>query len=235
MNRSEGWPRVVVIDYGLGNLFSVARALHAIGAEVQVSSSPEMVWQAERLILPGVGAFGEGMQRLRSGGFIDPIRHAVDSGCPLLGICLGMQLLFSESEEFGLHQGLGLVEGRVVRLREADLAGRRVKVPHVGWSALRPAGSAQRWNSTVLRGVAPGEMTYFVHSFAAHPQEEAVSIAQTGYGGYEYCAVVHRGPITGCQFHPEKSGEVGLQILRNFVGGTPEEEGVVRDAVRQNA
>lgn len=222
MSHRDGEPRVVVIDYGLGNLFSVVRALKAVGAEAEITASPETIRRAERLILPGVGAFGEGMQRLRSGGLIDPLRQAAQSGRPLLGICLGMQLLFNESEEFGLHKGLGFIEGRVARLRETDPAERRVKIPHVGWSELNPVLPGERWGSTILRGLAPGEMAYFVHSFAAYPAHEAASIAQVRYGGHDYCAAVQRENIMGCQFHPEKSGAIGLQILRNFVADTRE-------------
>ena len=222
MKRLEGEPRVIVIDYGLGNLFSVVRALHAVGAAATITSSAEAVRRAERLILPGVGAFGEGMQRLQSGGLIDPLLQALQSGRRLLGICLGMQLLFSESEEFGSYEGLGLIEGRVTRLHETDVAGRRIKVPHVGWSGLNPSPPDERWGSSILRGLTQGDMTYFVHSFAASPAQDADSIAQMSYGGRDYCAVVQRGNIIGCQFHPEKSGEIGLQILRNFVALTHE-------------
>lgn len=211
--------RVAVVDYGVGNLFSIARALAYLGAQADIASSPEAIQGAERLILPGVGAFGEGMEQLRARGLIDPIRRSVQSGCPLLGICLGMQLLFSEGEEFGLHTGLGMIGGRVTRLSERDPEGHRVKVPHVGWSELQRAPVNGQWSSTILRGLTEGDAMYFVHSYAPRPTSDSVSVAQITYGGSRYCAVVHHGRVTGCQFHPEKSGEAGLQILRNFVAG----------------
>lgn len=208
--------RVTVVDYGLGNLFSIMRALTHVGAHVDITSNPEAIPRTQRLILPGVGAFGDGMLQLRSRGLIEPIQQVALAGRPLLGICLGMQLLFSRSEEFGPHEGLGLIKGKVVRLRDTDPTGNRVKVPHVGWSELKPRVSLRDWGSTVLEGLAEGEAMYFVHSFVPCP-EEPVAIAQNAYGGYSYCAVVEKGNIIGFQCHPEKSGEVGLEALRNFL------------------
>lgn len=212
--------RVTVVDYGLGNLFSIRRALSALGAEVEVTSTADAIRQAHWVILPGVGAFGDGMQQLRTRGLVEPIRAFVQSGGPLLGICLGMQLLFSESDEFGRHEGLNLLPGRVIRLRDADPSGRRVKVPHIGWSELRPSrGAGDAWSATILEGLVAGDSMYFVHSYVPAPEDEAVTIADMHYGGHPYAAVVGKGRLVGCQFHPEKSGEVGLHLLRNFLSG----------------
>ena len=216
---SEMERRVTVVDYGLGNLFSISRALSALGAVAEVTSNPEAVRQARWVILPGVGAFGDGMQQLHVRGLVESIRAFVQSGGPLLGICLGMQLLFSESEEFGRHEGLALLPGKVVRLRDADVSGRRVKVPHIGWSELRPSRSVGEWSATILEGLAAGDAMYFVHSYVPTPEDEAVTIAQMHYGGHPYAAVVGQGRLAGCQFHPEKSGETGLRLLRNFLSG----------------
>ena len=208
---------VTVIDYGLGNLFSICRALTYIGAQAEVVSDPMAVRRAQGLVLPGVGAFGDGMRQLTARGLTEPLREAARAGRPLLGICLGMQLLFTESEEFGRHEGLGLIEGRVRRLRGTDPDGRRVKVPHIGWSALEPCAAAERWRGTVLEGLAPGDAMYFVHSYVPFPEREAATLARMRHGGHAYAAVVAEGRATGCQFHPEKSGEAGLSLLRNFV------------------
>lgn len=209
--------RVVVIDYGLGNLFSIKRALSYVGAHVDVTSSGRDVLRAEVVVLPGVGAFGDGMHQLRERGLVEPILQFAQSGRPVLGICLGMQLLFSEGEEFGLHEGLNLIEGKVARLCESDPDGRRVKVPHVGWSELVSAESRKDWGNTILKGLSEGEAMYFVHSYVPFPKDQDVSIAQIEYGGCWYCAVVQKENLIGCQFHPEKSGKAGLHLLRNLI------------------
>lgn len=213
----SGEKRVAVVDYGLGNLFSISRALAHVGAQVEVVSSADGIMQAQGLILPGVGAFGDGIEHLRASGLIGSILQFAESGRPLLGICLGMQLLFEESEEFGVSEGLGLIEGKVVRLCNIDSAGQRVKVPHIGWSSLLHEESTQMWDHTVLERLCMGSATYFVHSYTPIPIRESEAIAQIIYGDQRYCAAVRKDNITGVQFHPEKSGEVGLHILRNYV------------------
>ncbi len=220
MNSNYMEKRVTVVDYGLGNLFSIRRALAYIGVRVEITSSTEVIRQAEWLILPGVGSFGDGMQQLRTRGLIEPILQFAQSGRPLLGICLGMQLLFSASEEFGLHEGLGLIKGNVAQLHNADPTGRRVKVPHVGWSELIRPRSLTDWGSTILEGPLEGDAMYFIHSYVPYPENESVIIAQINYGGYLYCAAIEQGNVIGCQFHPEKSGKAGLHLLRNFIGRT---------------
>lgn len=205
-------PKVTVIDYGIGNLHSVQKALRHEGADVTLSAEPAVVRAAERLLLPGVGAFGDGMRELKARGLVQPILDAVGQGTPFLGICLGMQLLLSESEEFGRHEGLGLIPGKVVLL--TPQAG--FKVPHIGWNRLTPP-PGRDWKGSVLEDVAPGTATYFVHSYSAVPEQEAHRLADVDYGGFRISAAVKKGNITGCQFHPEKSGPVGLQILKRFL------------------
>ena len=214
-----GAPEVAVIDYGVGNLFSVQRGLEYCGANVTITADHEKVLSAPRVVLPGVGAFGKAMNELQCLGLVDIIRRIAEQGVPLLGICLGMQLLFDESEEFGVTKGLGLIPGRVVPVPAATASGDRQKIPHIGWSALQPSGASVDWAETLLKDNAPGDAAYFVHSFMAIPDQPAHRIANCLYGENEIAAVVGRANISGCQFHPEKSGEVGLKILRAFCGG----------------
>ncbi|HKW59004.1 MAG TPA: imidazole glycerol phosphate synthase subunit HisH [Candidatus Dormibacteraeota bacterium] len=208
---------VTVIDY-LGNLGSVSRALDWLGAEVEITDAPERVTGAGHLILPGDGAFGYGMQQLRDKELLEPIREFIDSGRPFLGICVGMQVLMSESEEFGRHAGLDIVPGRVVPFAKGDF-----KVPHIGWSFLNAPsgrnghGGPASWDGTILADLKPGDSVYFVHSFVAVPEDAAHNLAETEYGGEPFCAVIARDNVTGCQFHPEKSGPVGLRILKRFM------------------
>jgi glutamine amidotransferase len=208
--------RITVIDYGIGNVHSVVKALTFVGADVTLTADPGAIAVASQLVLPGVGAFGDGMRELTQRGLIAPIVEAVAKGTPLLGICLGMQLLLDESDEFGTHRGLGLIPGSVRRIEPTDGA----KVPHVGWNRLEPA-AGRSWAGTILANVTPGTPVYFVHSYAAHPASEGHRLADTTYGGHTVSAAICRGNVTGCQFHPEKSGPVGLSMLEQFVGAGP--------------
>lgn len=208
---------VTVVDYGLGNLFSVSRALERCGAQVLVSAEPSAIESAERLLLPGVGSFAKGMDGLRARGLIDALRGYALSGRPFLGICLGLQLLFDSSEEFGSHAGLGLIPGKVVQIPGVGADGQRHKIPHIGWNALREVSGGTPWSRSLLGRTAPGACVYFVHSFTAFPAEEAHRVADCDYDGCRISAVVKRGNVQGCQFHPEKSGEVGLEALRTFL------------------
>ena len=209
--------KVTVIDYGLSNLRSVQNALTHCGAEVVLTNSPADVRAAEALVLPGVGAFRDGMAGLERLGLVDVIRQKAAEGTPLLGICLGMQMLFGESEEFGTCPGLGLIPGRVVKIPDSDVQGNPQKVPHIRWDPLFPAGGRADFNGTVLEKVAPGQECYFIHSYEAKPADEADRLADTRYGGRSVCAVAAHGSVVGCQFHPEKSGPVGLSILSQFI------------------
>ena len=195
-----------IIDYGVGNLFSLCSSCKAIGEEAFVSGDASELVKADRLILPGVGAFEDAAKKLRDTGMADFVRQQAAEGKPLLGICLGMQLLFEKSYEYGCHEGLGLLKGQVVPM-EGKLPP-ELKIPHMGWNALDVKGG------TLLDGLT-GQYVYFVHSFFAENCAESPS-AVTEYG-IPITAAVERGNIYGCQFHPEKSGNVGLSILRKFV------------------
>jgi imidazole glycerol-phosphate synthase subunit HisH len=207
---------VAVVDYGAGNLLSVARAFENAGADVHLVSEPNAVLAAERLVLPGVGAFGDGMAELHARGLGDAIKRWVENERPLLGICLGMQMLMEFSEEFGNHAGLGLVEGGVTAIPRANVTGVRHKVPHIGWNELLP-GSTEDWRATILERTSPGEAVYFVHSFEAQPQRPAHRLAECNYNGLRLAAVISSGLVYGCQFHPEKSGPTGLRIISSFL------------------
>ncbi len=207
---------VVVIDYGLGNLHSVQRGLEQCGASVTITSDPARILAAPRVVLPGVGAFGNAVQELERLGLVEVLRSVAASGKPLLGICLGMQLLLDESEEFGMHRGLSIIPGRVVSLPGTTVEGVPQKIPHIGWSALLPAHVVADWQDSALVGTQPGDAVYFVHSFMAQPQDAADRLADCIFGGHRVAAAIRRGQVIGCQFHPEKSGKVGLAILRTF-------------------
>ena len=194
-----------IIDYGVGNLFSLCSSCKAIGEEAFVSGDASQLAKADRLILPGVGAFEDAARKLNDSGMAEFVRQQAASGKPLLGICLGMQLLFEKSYEYGCHQGLGLLKGQVVPM-EGKLP-ENLKIPHMGWNAL----DVRR--GTLLEGLS-GQYVYFVHSFFAENCEDSLS-AVTEYG-ISITAAVEKGNIFGCQFHPEKSGNVGLSILRKF-------------------
>jgi glutamine amidotransferase len=213
---------VAVMDYGVGNLLSVRRALEHCGATVTVTADREALMSAARVILPGVGAFANAMTELRNRGLDGVAKEVAANGIPLLGICLGMQMLLDESEEFGVTAGLGLIPGRVVPVPSTTAAGDPHKIPHIGWNALVSSRRRASWDDTVLRPVKPGEAVYFVHSFMANPADPEDRIADCLYGDRPISAVIGRGNVLGCQFHPEKSGEVGLKILRAFLeNGAP--------------
>ena len=210
-------PEVTIIDYGVGNLLSVQRGLEHCGAKVTLTADPEQILVAKRVVLPGVGAFRNAMQALDQLGLVVVICEIARRQTPLLGICLGMQLLLDESEEFGITAGLGLIPGRVIPVPAQTLSGEMQKIPHIGWSAQHPSIASGGWSGTLLRDNRPGEAAYFVHSFMAVPMDPTHRIADCVYGGHLIPAAIGRDQITGCQFHPEKSGEVGLKILRRFI------------------
>jgi len=201
----------------VGNLLSVRRGLEHCGAEVIQSSDPKVILASEKIILPGVGAFPIAMGLLSKLNLISVIQELGELETPLLGICLGMQLLMDESEEFGVTAGLGLIPGRVVAVPSERKDGQFQKVPHIGWSGLLASKEIDDWNGTLLQDIEPGEAAYFVHSFMAQPADHNDLLAHAIYGGHRISAVISKNQITGCQFHPEKSGEVGLKILRRFI------------------
>ena len=200
---------VAIIDYGVGNLFSVEKALAAAGAEVQVTNDAEIIRQVERIVLPGVGAFGDCMREFRGSGLVEVLKERVKEGVPLLGICVGLQILFEDSEESPGVPGLGLIKGHVRKIEAPGL-----KVPHMGWNSLEPIGES----SGLWQGLKMPSYVYFVHSYHAVPDDRSVVTAVTQYGT-ELTAAVRQGNIQATQFHPEKSGDTGLAILRNFVTG----------------
>ena len=209
---------VTVIDYGIGNLLNVVRALQHCGAEVTVVDNATQVADfPDRLVLPGVGAFADGMLELKARGFDDLVKRFALTERPFLGICVGAQMLFDVGEEFGDHAGLGLIPGRVMPVPSVDLSGRAHRIPHIGWSALEKPANRSSWGRTILDRIEPLEPMYFVHSFAPVPTHEDHRLADTYYNGVRICAAVARGSIYGCQFHPERSARHGLDILSTFL------------------
>ena len=201
---------IAVIDYGVGNLFSLCSSLKKIGAQCCVTDSAKEIEKADKLILPGVGAFGDAADKLKKSGLADIVKQSAEDGKPLLGICLGMQMLFEKSYEYGEHEGLGLIKG-VVRPLSDFISG--LKIPHMGWNSL----DIKDRNCPIISNSESGDYVYFVHSFCGVCSDESQLTATTFYGT-NVTAVVERGNIFGTQFHPEKSGETGLKILQAFAG-----------------
>ena len=204
-----------IVDFGMGNLFSVRQACELVGLQAWIAASAEEVAAAEAVILPGVGAFGDAMATLQREGLADALREAAGAGKPFMGICLGMQLLMREGFEFGRHRGLGILEGDVVRFEECREGAWRLKVPQIGWNQIAPPAGLG-WEASCLEGVAPGSFVYFVHSFYVRPRDPSVVLATARYGTIEFCAALRHGNIFACQFHPERSGPAGLAIYRSF-------------------
>lgn len=206
--------QVTIVDYGVGNLFSVSRALEQCGADVVISADPAQIEASERVVLPGVGAFADGMRGLHACGLVEPVRRFAASGRPLLGICLGMQMLASVSQEFGSHEGLGLIPGQVVPLPTVVEEGRALKIPHIGWDVIDPA---YQWEASMMADTSPGTAVYLVHSFHVVPDDPRHVLATYRFGDRPITAAIRYGNIQGCQFHPEKSGPAGLRMLSGFV------------------
>ena len=207
---------IAIVDYGVGNLFSLQSSLKAIGAEVTVTGDPQVLRDADKIILPGVGAFGDAVEKLRQNGLDQVVIEQALNGKPLLGICLGMQLLFETGEEYGIHRGLGLIPGRVVSME--GVVPEDYKIPHIGWNHLifpdDRKGHVSGEKRPIFKCIEEGDCVYFVHSFFATDCKESV-IADTEYGAL-LTAAVQKDNIFGCQFHPEKSGQTGLSILKAF-------------------
>ena len=204
---------IAIVDYGVGNLFSLKSSLVAIGAEAVVTADPQVLRAADKIILPGVGAFGDAAKKLSDSGLADVLIEEAKGGKPLLGICLGMQLLFETSYEYGIHRGLGLIPGEIRPIAEVIPAG--LKIPHIGWNPLILKGEKH----PLLRYIHEGDCVYFVHSYFAtdcDASDGASAVIATAEYGRELTAAVARGNVMGCQFHPEKSGKVGLSILKAF-------------------
>jgi len=207
---------IAIIDYGVGNVFSLTSSMNYIGAETVVTSDPKEIEAADGILLPGVGAYSDAAKKLRDSGLADVIKAQAAKGKPLMGICLGMQLLFEKSYEYGEEDGLGLIPGKIVPIR--DVAPAEYKIPHIGWNSLhftRPDGKVSWKKNALFKYTEEGECVYFVHSFYATDCEKN-TIAVTDYGA-RLTAAVANGNVYGCQFHPEKSGKTGLIILKAFV------------------
>ena len=201
---------IAVIDYGMGNLRSVVKGFEKVGVRAEVTTDAGRIAAASGVVLPGVGAFGMAMEHLRATGLDDLIVKTINEGTPFLGICLGLQLLFDESDEFGPVRGLGVLAGRVQRFFP-DGAPPGVKIPHMGWNGLQ-----LRAPTPVLAGIPEGEHVYFVHSFYVAPEDPSIIATTTEYGGVDFTSSITRGKLFACQFHPEKSGSTGLRLLKNF-------------------
>lgn len=208
---------LVIIDYGAGNLLSVHRALKYLGFDTVISSDANIILSASKLILPGVGAFGDAMNALNRMRLVEPIKFAASNGIPILGICLGMQLLLDESEEFGVSRGLGLIPGKVLPLSQKRGIAANVKIPNIGWRRLlaKRGDSFEGGDVSCFKGDL-GKYYYFVHSYYAQPKKNEHIHSSSEYGGVLFPAVIGSGKIIGCQFHPEKSGPNGLNFLRDF-------------------
>ena len=208
---------ISAIDYGIGNILSVIRAFEFCGTKVLVVNSKKGIENSEVLVLPGVGAFSKGMKELVERDYILPIKKFCKSGKPFLGICLGMQMMFESSEEFGFHKGLSLVKGQVKSIPSTDGNDKPHKIPHIGWNELISTGSMADWKDTILENVQKQNAVYFVHSFAADITSSENCLATCDYNGRKLAAVIESENLYGCQFHPEKSGASGLQIIKNFI------------------
>jgi glutamine amidotransferase len=208
---------VTIVDYGMGNLLSVAKAFEHCGAEVRISDRHEHIESTDFLILPGVGAFANAIEELKKQKLDAAIKEFALTERPFLGICLGMQLMFEWSEEFGHHQGIGLLPGTVQAIEHTDIKGNRHKIPHIGWAAIMPPVSHNDWENSILKNTAEKAEFYFVHSFTAIPAIAGHRLADTYYNGRLISAAVKSGNLYGCQFHPEKSGREGLKIIESFL------------------
>lgn len=206
--------KIVIVDYGLGNLFSIKQACKYLGYNTVLSSEANTILDAANLILPGVGSFEIAMKKLNEHNLVDTLKSYVKSGKPIMGVCLGMQLFFDESNEFGKHQGLGLIEGEVVRFPDV-VDGINIRVPHIGWNKIYHKDSD--WSKSPLQNINDESLMYFVHSYFVKPVSKEDILSYTVYKGFEFCSAVRKDNIFGFQFHPEKSGKEGLDIYNNFL------------------
>ena len=208
---------VVVIDLGIGNLMSIIRGLEYCGAKVIVTSNPEIILNSSHVVLPGDGAFKFAMEQVKKRNLLNTLKSFNKSNSNLLGICIGMQMLFDESSEFENYEGLGLISGKVVPIPNKDTNGKKLTLPHIGWNNLQKSDHLKNWNETLLENNKVKDEMYFIHSYMAVPTNSSCKVAECIYGGHKITAVVMKNKITGCQFHPEKSGNLGLKILKKFI------------------
>ncbi len=219
MTQEDHTAQVAIVDYGLGNLFSVAQACAYAGLQPHITASPREIEKAKGVIIPGVGAFGNAMETLARLDLVSVLRDVATSDAPLLGICLGAQLLLDESEEFGAHVGLGIIPGRVSSLGKPHEGTRILKVPQVGWNRVRKSatpGAINSWSDSLLDGQDDGTFMYFVHSYVMKPENDAVVLSVSNYGDVEFCSGMAWGNVTALQFHPERSGPDGLRIYQRL-------------------
>ncbi len=208
---------VVVIDLGIGNLMSIIRGLEYCGAKVIVTSNPEIILNSSHVVLPGDGAFKFAMEQVKKRNLLNTLKSFNKSNSNLLGICIGMQMLFDESSEFESSEGLGLISGKVVAIPNKSMDGKKLTLPHIGWNNLQKSDHLKDWNETLLENNKAKDEMYFIHSYMAIPTNSSCKVADCIYGGYKITAVVMKNKITGCQFHTEKSGNLGLKILKKFI------------------
>ena len=214
---------MTIIDYHMGNLFSVQRACEIVGLESIVTTDKSLILRSDGIILPGVGAFGDAVDWLKRLDLIDPIKDFIDTGKPFMGICLGMQLLMRESEEFGMHKGLGIIEGVVKKFQDRNGQGKRVKVPQIGWNHICKPANKTFWDSSPLKGINGGEYMYFAHSYFTVPESREDVLSVTDYEGNEFCSTIFKKNIFACQYHPEKSTHKGMIVYKNFADCIHEE------------
>jgi glutamine amidotransferase len=205
--------KIAIIDYGVGNLYSLVRAFNFLGTEAVISEDPKILDRADGVILPGVGSFEAGMRGLKIRGLTEVVKKIADKNKPMLGICLGAQLMLTEGYEFGVFRGLNIIKGKVVRF--PDLSDGE-KIPHVGWNTIVPIKNGS-WSNTILNSSKKNEQVYFTHSYILKPDFNTNILAETIYGNYTFCSAIKRGNIYGFQFHPEKSGKVGLKLIDSFI------------------
>lgn len=204
---------VAIVDYNLGNLFSIKHACTRAGLDSVITSDKDEILSASAVLLPGMGAFGDAMHTLHQLDLVSVLQDIAASGRPFFGICLGIQLMLSESCEFGSHKGLGIIEGQVIPLDDPHEGERKLKVPQIGWNQIR---QAKTWNNSPLENIPDGEYMYFVHSFVPSPQSKEDILSTTNYGGDNFCSSIQRGNIFACLFHPERSGIKGIGIYQNI-------------------
>jgi glutamine amidotransferase len=209
-------PLVAIVDYGLGNLFSIEQACAFVGLNSIITNSKKDILAADAVILPGVGAYGDAMLTLHRLDLVSVLCDIAESPKPLVGICLGLQLLMTESYEFGHHRGLGIIEGQVVRFDAPKEKDRMLKVPQIGWNRIFQLANGSRWDGTLLDGIDEGEYMYFVHSYIVQPQESNVILSTSRYGHIEFCSSIQHHNVFACQFHPERSGVKGMKVYHKL-------------------
>ena len=206
--------KITIIDYGCGNILNLSRAIKFIGYEVEVTHDHKKIIKSSHTILPGVGAFGNAMKQLEKYGLLNTIQEYVKLNKPLLGICLGMQILFTKSYEFGVHKGLNLIEGEVIKI--SNEKNKEIKIPQTGWNTIYPSNDQKEWKNKIVKNSSVEKSFYFVHSYICITKDSNLTIASCDYSGITIPAIVSNNNVFGCQFHPEKSSEEGLNILKNF-------------------